>query len=270
MPELPEVEVLRRQLAGEVVGRSVVDAGSHWSDKFTPALEAVGAELTQAGRRGKYLLLGLDDDRELVVHLGMSGSLTLAAAPAGAGTAEPDPHCRAWWLLDDGRTLALRDVRRFGRVRVVPRGDYSGLGLLASMGPEPFDPDLDPTTFWQRSRASRRAVKSQLLGQRLIAGVGNIYADEALFAAGIRPSARRITRDQAGRLLESLRSVLAAGIANGGTTLRDYANLAGSGDNQNHLVCYGRAGRPCVRCGSELRRSVIEGRGTTWCPVCQR
>lgn len=292
MPELPEVEVLRRQLADEIPGRRVVAAGSHSSAKFIAARSVVGARFSDARRRGKYLLLGLDDDRELIVHLGMSGSVSLVppnektaparptqpapptqpvrpTQPAPPPDFAPTPYCRAWWLLDDDRTLILRDVRRFGRVLLTRRGDHAGLGILATMGPEPFDENLDAASFWRRTRASSQHIKTQLLSQRVIAGVGNIYADEALLVAGIRPTSRQITKTQATRLLDALRDVLHAGIVNGGTTLRDYSNLSGHGDNQNHLRCYGRAGQPCVICATTLRRSVINQRGTTWCPSCQ-
>ncbi len=266
MPELPEVEVLRQQLANKIVGQRVDAAGSHWSKKFTPARKVVGTRFTRARRRGKYLLLELDDERELIIHLGMSGSLALTVVDPDPAS---EPHCRAWWSLSDGHTMLLRDIRRFGRVLVTQRGNYTELATLAAMGPEPFDQDLDAISFWQRSRNSNQRIKTQLLGQRLIAGVGNIYADEALFSAGIRPTARQITKPQAERLLAAIRTVLCAGIANGGTTLRDYASLSGSGDNQNHLRCYGRADQPCVACGTLLRRAVVDARGTTWCPNCQ-
>ena len=208
--------------------------------------------------------MGLDDGRELVVHLGMTGQLRMRP------TEVIDPHVRAWWALDDGRVLELRDVRRFGRVGVVTAGEYASLPTLAAQGPEPWDVALDGGGLWRNLRASNARIKTQLLSQRPIAGVGNIYADEALWRAGIHPGRRSITRVEADRLLRALRQVLEQGIANGGTTLRDYRTVdGGTGRNQLELGCYGRAGEPCRRCGSELRRSVIDARGTTHCPVCQ-
>jgi formamidopyrimidine-DNA glycosylase len=130
---------------------------------------------------------------------------------------------------------------------------------------------LDDGGLWRALRGSRCRIKTQLLSQRPLAGVGNIYADEALWRAGIHPARRTVTRADAGRLLDALRTVLAQGIANGGTTLRDYRTVdGGAGRNQRALGCYGRAGQPCLRCGMELRRSVVDGRGTTHCPGCQR
>ena len=263
MPELPEVESVRRQLAPLVVGRSITEGWGHPSPKFASAPHAAGARIEAVDRRGKYLLLGLHDDRELIVHLGMTGQLRLRPG-------ELDPYVRAWWALDDGRVLELRDVRRFGRLAVVPAGEHGSLPTLAAQGPEPWDEALDDGGLWRRLRGSRARIKTQLLSQRPVAGVGNIYADEALWRAQVHPARRTVTRREADRLLLELRSVLEQGIANGGTTLRDYRTPDGEpGRNQLDLQCYGRAGEPCARCGSELRRSVIDARGTTACPTCQ-
>jgi formamidopyrimidine-DNA glycosylase len=264
VPELPEVETVRRQLAPLVTGHRIVEGWGHPSAKFSSAPLAAGPSIEGVGRRGKYLLVGLDDGRELVVHLGMTGQLRLRPG------AEVDPYVRAWWALDDDRVLELRDVRRFGRVGVVPAGGYASLPTLAAQGPEPWDPALDDGGLWRNLRGSKVRVKTRLLSQRPIAGVGNIYADEALWRAGIHPGRRTITRPQADRLLVALREVLEQGIANGGTTLRDYRTVEGQpGRNQLELGCYGRAGEPCSRCGTTLRRSVVDARGTTHCPTCQ-
>ncbi|HSL59226.1 MAG TPA: bifunctional DNA-formamidopyrimidine glycosylase/DNA-(apurinic or apyrimidinic site) lyase [Acidimicrobiales bacterium] len=283
MPELPEVETVRRRLRPLVVGRTVHSAWGHPSPKFASAVEASGATITDVTRRGKYLLIALDDDRELVVHLGMTG--VLRPRPDGP----PDPYVRAWWALGDtalgdtalGDTalddtalddtvLELRDVRRFGRIAVVPAGEHASLPTLAALGPEPFDDAFTPEALWRDLRATKVRVKTRLLSQRPVAGVGNIYADEALWAAGVHPSRRGITRRQAAALHGALREVLAAGIEHGGTTLRDYRGVDGRpGEHQLHLRCYGRAGEPCERCGTELRRLVVDARGTTVCPTCQ-
>jgi formamidopyrimidine-DNA glycosylase len=265
MPELPEVETVRRQLEPLVTGHRIVEAWGHPSPKFASAVFAAGPVVEGVARRGKYLLLGLDDGRELVVHLGMTGQLRLR--PDG----EADPYVRAWWAFEDGRVLELRDVRRFGRVGVVPAGDHGALPTLAAQGPEPWDPVLDDGGLWQQLRRSKVRIKTQLLSQRPLAGVGNIYADEALWRAGIHPARRSITRAESIVLLGALRDVLEQGIANGGTTLRDYRTVEGSpGRNQLELGCYGRAGEPCLRCGTALRRMVVDARGTTFCPTCQK
>jgi formamidopyrimidine-DNA glycosylase len=262
VPELPEVETIRRRLATVVSGRRIVGGDAHSSAKFAPATAAIGARISTVDRRGKYLLLTLDDDRDLVVHLGMTGSLALDETA--------DPYVRARWQLDDGTTLRYRDIRRFGRIAVVPRGEYTSMPTLATQGPDAFDEAFTPESLWQATRRSRARIKTQLLSQRPVAGVGNIYADEALWRAGIDPARRSITRAQAARLHASIRAVLSQGIANGGTTLRDYRTFDGTtGSNQHALECYGRHGEPCNRCGTTLARRFIDARSTTHCPTCQ-
>jgi formamidopyrimidine-DNA glycosylase len=277
MPELPEVESIRRQLEPLVVGRRLTSAWAFPHPKFTAALEVVGATITGTTRRGKYLLLTLDDGRELVVHLGMTGSLRVR--PAGDSG---DAYVRAWWGLDDpargaggagdasraGQALEYRDVRRFGRIAVAEDGRYAG--TLAVQGPDALDRRLTPEGFWRALRRSRRAVKTQLLSQRPIAGVGNIYADEALWQARVNPFLRTVTRAQAAALLDAVRQVLAGSLHHGGTTLTSYRNAEGlPGRNQQRLNVYGQAGLPCPRCGTEVRSRVLDGRTTTWCPTCQ-
>ncbi len=290
MPELPEVETIRRQLDPLLAGSVVGDAWAFPSPKFTDAPLAVGGGIDGVRRRGKYLLVPLDHDGEpfeLIVHLGMTGRLAVdGVASTVTDPAEPPVsvssweesafvprtgHLRARWLLDDGRTLWFDDVRRFGRIAVVRAGDHATLPTLAALGPEPFDEAFTPELLRRRVHDSHRAIKTQLLSQRVVAGVGNIYADEALWRAGVHPASRRLTRASAVLLRDAIRDVLDEGIRNGGTTLRNYRDAeGGSGTNQRHLDCYGRAGEPCARCATVLRRSVIDARSTTWCPQCQR
>ena len=270
VPELPEVETIRAQLHPRLAGRSITGAGAHPSEKFSPAMDAVGCDISAVRRRGKYLIVALDDGSEsgceLVVHLGMTGRLSISGDVDRA-----HPHLRAWWSLDGPDVLALHDIRQFGRVRVVEAGCYETIATLDRLGPEPFSDEFTGDGLWRSLSASRRCVKTQLLSQRPVAGVGNIYADEALWLARINPAVRYLSRPRAGRLAEAVRAALTSGLRHGGTTLRDYAALDGSrGRNQHHLRCYGRAGEPCERCGTELRRKVIDARGTTWCPACQR
>jgi formamidopyrimidine-DNA glycosylase len=262
MPELPEVETIRRQLAPWLEGRTITDTWSHPSAKFSPAHDAAGATIETMGRRGKYLMIGLADGRELIVHLGMTGVLR----PWDGGD---DPYVRARWHLDDDRALELRDVRRFGRILVTTAGDYRG--TLAALGPEPLGDDFTPASLYGAVKRSSRAIKTQLLSQLPVAGIGNIYADEALWVAQVHPASRQVTRAQAVALHGALRLVISEGIDNGGTTLRDYRTPSGeSGENQHHLRCYGQAGLPCARCGTELRRIMLDARSTTFCPTCQR
>lgn len=273
MPELPEVETIRRELEPELIDRTIVDAVAHESEKFQPARDAVGGRFDRVERRGKYLLLRLHDERDLVIHLGMTGALHLAetASDGDRSADNDDPYVRAEWNLDDSRRLLFRDVRRFGRIRVVPRDDFSTITTLSQLGPEPLSDDFTPEGLFAAIRASKRRVKTQLLSQRPVAGVGNIYADEALWRARVYPAARSITTAQAGALHEAIVEVLQAGVDNGGTTLRDYRTVAGDeGSNQHYLDCYGRGGEPCPRCATTLQSRVWDARTTTFCPSCQR
>tara|TARA_A100001037_G_scaffold95139_1_gene86590 strand:+ start:750 stop:1559 length:810 start_codon:yes stop_codon:yes gene_type:complete len=268
VPELPEVETIRRQLGPKILNRTVISAGSHESAKFLPARKTKGKRFLTLRRRGKYLLAELDDQSELVVHLGMTGQLKIVETENQRSFGSN--YERAWWVLDNNNTIIFKDVRRFGRIALVKKGDYSQIPTLRDMGPEPFSPDLTSEDLWRRTKGRKQRIKTQLLSQRVIAGVGNIYADEALFYAGINPSVRSITRAQAERLLQSLQMVFSQAIEKGGTTLRDYRNLDGAGSNQDYLHCYGRSGLPCHKCGSVLRSRIIDARSTTWCPVCQK
>ena len=262
MPELPEVETIRQQLSPWLCGQVVQKAHSHSSLKFRPALDIVGAEFISIKRRGKFLIFQLNDAREMIVHLGMTGQL-LQAVDLN------DPYIRAWWLLDTGDRLGYRDVRRFGRIQVVRCGAYRG--TLAMLGPEPFSQEFTAESLWKTVRSSSRCLKTQLLSQRPVAGIGNIYADEACFIAGVHPASRRLSRQRATNLHKAIVDVLQQGIDNGGTTLRDYSHVTGQpGKNQSHLYCYGRAGQPCVVCKTELHRIMLDARSTTFCPNCQK
>ncbi|MEI2638572.1 MAG: zinc finger domain-containing protein [Microthrixaceae bacterium] len=159
----------------------------------------------------------------------------------------------------------------FGRIAVVEPGQYSSLTTLAHLGPEPFDDEFTPEFLRARLHQSTQAIKTQLMSQRVVAGLGNIYVDEALWAARVNPRSTRVTKAQSVALHDSIVSSLEAGIRNGGTTLRDYRDARGaSGNNQLTLKCYGRSGLPCLHCGGTLARTVISGRSTTFCPLCQR
>jgi len=264
VPELPEVETIRRQLSPRLEGRRIRAARTHESEKFTPAQDAVGARVRAVDRRGKYLIAPLDDGRELIVHLGMTGSLAITPA------LPRDPYVRAWWQLDDNEFLAYRDVRRFGRIHCVPSGHYSAVPTLAGQGPDALSPDFTPEGFHLALRKSRRRIATQLLSQKPVAGVGNIYGTEALWAAGIHPAARQISRPAAEKLHAAVVQALEAGLANGGTTLRDYRNAKGErGRHQHALACYGRSGQPCLRCARPLQHRRYDARTLTFCAGCQ-
>lgn len=266
MPELPEVESVRRQLRPRLVGRRVLAAASTPQARMGPLEPAVGRRIRGVGRRGKYLLIDLDGTHELVVNLGMTGSLRVR----GQDGWQPDAYVRATLTLDDGE-LDFRDVRRFGRLAVVTAGDHASIPMLAQLGPEPLSDEFDVAGFAARLARTRMAVKPFLLSQRAVAGVGNIYADEALWAARINPQARRVGRQRAARLHAAIRRVLTEAIEREGTTFRDYQMVNGqSGRFADFLVAYGRSGWPCPRCGQALRKIEVGQRGTTYCPRCQR
>lgn len=272
MPELPEVESVRRQLCPRLMGRRVMAVTAARQARMGELDAAVDKRIGEVGRRGKYLLVALDHGHELVINLGMTGSLRLRGEQdrAGGDGWQPDAYVRASLVLDDG-VLDFRDVRRFGRMAVVAAGEYATIPTLAQLGPEPLSSEFDVAAFAAALRRTRMAVKPFLLSQRAVAGLGNIYADEALWWARINPRARRVGPDRAARLHAAIGAVLAEAIEREGTTFRDYQLVNGqSGRFADRLVAYGRAGRPCQRCGGPLRKIVVGGRGTTYCPWCQR
>jgi formamidopyrimidine-DNA glycosylase len=267
VPELPEVESVRRQLAPRLVSRRIVAVQALPQARFFDLERAVGGRVEQLNRRGKYLIAGLDNDVDLVMHLGMTGSFRFR----GCDGWTPDVYVRATFELNGGAVLDFRDIRRFGRLCVVDTGDYAGIATLAALGPEPLSDDFDPDRFYADLAATRMAVKPFLLTQRPVAGVGNIYADEALWRAQINPRARRIGRSRAHLLWAAIRAVLTEAIEREGTTFRDYQMVNGaSGRYADFLAVYGQAGKPCPRCKVAFIKTVLAGRGTTYCPSCQR
>ncbi len=278
MPELPEVESVRRQLAPELIGRRVraVWWDAHPHARLSDVDLLVGRRILTVGRRGKFLVCQLDptadgDALELVLHLGMTGSFRIVDRSGE----DPDAgitHVRARLHLDDGRSLLFRDPRRFGRVSVVPAGQYEpSIPTLARLGPEPLSDAFDAASFAAALARTNAPVKAKLLDQRLVAGVGNIYADEALWRARIHPASCRVGRTRALALHGAIRAVLTAAIDRQGTSFRDYQMVNGdSGGYASFLDAYGQADLPCRRCGTAMRRTVVAQRGTTYCPRCQR
>src|SRR5918996_4577375 len=219
MPELPEVESVRRQLDPELSGRRVLGIWADTQRRFHAAERLRGRTVEAVGRRGKDLLCPLDQGLELVLHLGMTGVLHFGVA---------DAYVRARIALDDGRELLFRDVRRFGGLAVVEAGAYGALPSLARLGPEQLSDQFDPRRFARDLAATRAPVKPYLLSQRPVAGVGNIYADEALWLARIHPASRRVGPGRAAALHGAIRQVLAEAIEREGTTFRDYRMVNGN------------------------------------------
>ena len=267
MPELPEVETVRRRLEPVLVGRTVRRAAisdARLTRPYDPdevAAELRGERVAAVDRRGKYLMIRFASDRVLLVHLRMTGGFRL----------EPDTHERAVLALDDGTRVAYRDVRRFGTWLLLEPHEVDPY-LAAKVGDEPFDALFTVARLGERLERRRAPVKAALLDQRTLAGMGNIYVDEALWRARIHPlrPAESLDRNETRRLHRAIRAALEAGIARQGSTLRDYRQPDGStGAMQDEFKVYGREGEPCDRCGTPIAKTRAGGRGTWFCPTCQ-
>jgi formamidopyrimidine-DNA glycosylase len=273
MPELPEVETVRQSLLDRVVGRQIVDlrVGDFPGVVGTESPEAVRARITgrrfqDIRRRGKYLFFDLDDDTAIMVHLRMTGKLSLV--PTGRDELR---HQRAALVLDNGRDLRFSDQRKFGRVLHLHPADVAALD--ARIGVEPLGQDFSPE--WLQMRLARRTgkIKAVLLDQGLVGGLGNIYVDEALFGAGIHPErvANTLTLPELTRLVTEIRKVLLAALARRGTTFSSFEDADGqSGGYGVNLRVYGKGGKgQCPTCAGPLLRLTVGGRGTSYCPTCQ-
>ena len=266
MPELPEVQTILDALAPHVVGRTIMEVTLRWPrvvDRPDPARFRAGirgSRVEGVGRRGKYMLFQLDEARWLVMHLRMTGKVRVVP---------PDdpirPHDRLIFHLDDGREWRFEDQRKFGRVYLVE----DPAEVVGKLGPEPLSEAFHAAYLSSILAHRTAAIKSLLLDQRIVAGIGNIYADEALFRARIHPlrPGRDLSRDEVGRLVEAVKHVLTQALAEMGTTLRDYRRPDGSvGSFQNSLQVFRRTGEPCPSCGAPIQRIVVGGRSTHFCP----
>jgi len=272
MPELPEVETTRRGLepycVGRVIDRAVVrESRLRWPVPAELATTVVGSRVWQLDRRGKYLIMRLDSDSALMLHLGMSGYIRVVAPET-----PPLKHDHVDLILGEDCCLRFHDPRRFGSIHLTeePAESHS---LLRSLGPEPFDTGFDGAYLYARAGSRRLAVKAFIMDSHIVVGVGNIYATEALFRAGIHPAraAGRVSRKRFEHLADTIRAVLGEAIEAGGTTLRDFSRSDGQpGYFKQSLDAYGRGGQPCTRCGRALRTSRLGQRATVYCPGCQR
>lgn len=272
MPELPEVETVRRRLEPVLTGRRlerVEISDPRLVRPYEPdevAAELQGERVASVERRGKYLIVRFETDRVLLIHLRMTGGLRHSATGL-----DDDPHRRALIRLDDGSDVAYRDVRRFGTWLLLEPGELDAY-LATRLGPEPLDAVFTAARLGQRLLKRRAPVKAALLDQRTLAGMGNIYVDEALWRARIHPlrPAESLGHDELRRLHRAVRRSLEQGIAHQGSTLRDYALPdGGSGSMQHEFKVYGRGGEPCDRCGTPIAKIRVAGRGTWFCPACQ-
>jgi formamidopyrimidine-DNA glycosylase len=272
VPELPEVETVRRTLKPAVGARiaAVWDSGMglHMARKPPRAAlrKLVGSKIVGVRRIGKYLLVDTDGAKTVLVHLGMTGRLRIHKP------GEPRAnHTHVVFDLGD-RELRFSDPRRFGQVDVVTRATEREHPALAILGPDPLTDGIDDAAFHARAKGKRATLKAFVLDQSVLAGVGNIYASEALWRAKLRPTTRahRLTVEGAKRLAAAIREVLEHALTKGGTSLRDFVDADGAeGENAEYLWVYGRAGEPCLRCKATIRRSVLQGRATYYCPTCQ-
>jgi formamidopyrimidine-DNA glycosylase len=273
MPELPEVEMVARTLRPRLVGRRIVAVETSGKPLRRPVEKArlrklaVGASVETVTRVGKYLLIELSSETTLVSHLGMTGRYSFARPET-----ERAPHTHVVFALDDGQELRYIDHRRFGILRIYEKARVQSSAELSILGVDPLDDAFTIDYLAEQLRATRRDVKTFLLDQTRIAGVGNIYACEALFLAKIGPKKRtdRLVK-RAAALHRAIQDVLKAGIANRGTSFSDYVDAEGeAGNNQNALHVYGREGQRCGACSGVIRRLVQGARSTFYCPECQR
>lgn len=274
MPELPEVEVICRGLAPLVVNRKILTV-SYSNKKLRKPFprakmdsQVEGAFILGVERRAKYILLPLTGKAVLLFHLGMTGKL---------GVFDHDTprskHDHLRFLLDDGREMRFNDVRRFGCVEVFSAKELRENDPFADLGPEPFSTDFSADYLLAKAGGKKQPVKSFLMDNRVVVGIGNIYANETLFAAGILPQTpiNRLRNTDWLRIVEKSRLILEKAIAMGGSTISDYENANGeAGYFQLQLAVYGRQGQPCPTCGQPVMRVVLGGRATFYCPVCQK
>ena len=273
MPELPEVEIIRRSLEKHLLGRQVLDTEIRlprqikWPEPDVFTAMVTGRHIVRLGRSGKYLLFYLDNGNELVFHLRMTGRLCYTEK------LEQDAYARIIFRLDRGGWLIYGDPRTLGAVYALKSGEEQRVQGLAEMGPEPLT-EAFSAEYLQKMLAGRRTkLKSFLLNQKFIGGIGNIYADEALFTAGLHPLrlAQSLSAQEVLRLHGAVNEAIAAGIADGGTTFRDYRDGEDKkGSHQQRLQVYARKGEPCRRCGTPIEKITVGGRGTHFCPACQK
>lgn len=273
MPELPEVETVRRSLEPILLGKTILQVVINYSgiikkpdpSGFRAILE--GRSILGVGRRGKYLLFKLSGNYTLVIHLRMTGQLVLVEKGR-----ESTKHTHLIFHLNEDIDLHFVDIRKFGMVYLIPTEHWNEIGGLAGLGPEPLSADFTQSYLEERISAGKGNLKSFLLDQSQIAGIGNIYADEILFEAGLHPERLRLTLsgEEIERLYLAINLKIKEGIEYRGTSIRDYVDGRGEkGGFQDRLKVYDRGGKNCVKCGNTLIKGIVAGRGTVYCPNCQ-
>ncbi len=277
MPELPEVESIRRILVRTAVGRTIVSVriGERRLRRRVSADFAAGVagrRIVKLSRRAKYLIVELDGDDVMLVHLGMSGSLTHRHAGFSGDDFDPR-HDHLEFLLDDASRLVYNDPRRFGMVRLAGRSALASTAELRGLGPEPLSRKFNADYLAARARGRTVAIKNLIMDQRIVAGIGNIYASEILFRAGVRPARRagRVTRSEMEKIAAAVPAILRAAIGSNGTTFRSYRDSRGQpGRFAARLRVYGREGKPCYTCSTPIKNAIVGQRASFYCPQCQR
>jgi len=273
MPELPEVETIRRTLALHVTGLEIKEVRLIWSSAVcgweNQTFEALvtGRKIKTIDRRGKYLLIRLDEDFTLIAHMRMTGRLNYYTE-----SQEPEKHTHVVFRLERGE-VHFSDVRKFGRIQAIPTPQCISGSSLCKLGPEPLETEFTPEVLKARFGKKTLSIKAALLDQHVLAGLGNIYVDESLFQAGISPERRvdTLTEEEISKLHHAIQNVLQAGIDAQGTSFRDYRDANGEkGSFEQALQVYGRGGEPCKICGQTLERIRLAGRTTVYCSRCQK
>lgn len=274
MPEMPEIETIRRSLEPHIQGRKITSVEVllprqiKWPEPESFVARILQTTIAGLDRRGKYLLLQLDNQVSLIFHLRMTGQLVYVPSMGQ----DNSHHNRLIIHLDDGSKLIFSDTRTFGTLYAMHQDELWRIQGMAELGPEPLSPEFTVAYLSKAAEGRKTKIKSFLLDQRKVGGLGNIYVDEALFLAGIHPlrQAGSLTLPELTKLQYTVNQVIAEGIADGGTTFRDYRNGNGEkGSHQEHLYVYGRDGQDCLICGTPLEKIKVGGRGTRFCPHCQ-
>jgi formamidopyrimidine-DNA glycosylase len=276
MPELPEVEVVKRGLLNHLPGRTITGLFTDGKRLRLPVPEKelrarlTGARIIDVRRRAKYLLIDFDNGELLILHLGMTGILGLFSRKAEIAT-----HDHVCWNLDNGYDLRFNDVRRFGSVRLIGPEQIATLEqtVFKDTGPEPFSENFNGSYLYRKAHKKQQPIKNFIMDGRVVAGVGNIYANESLFNAAIRPTrkAGAVSEKRYGLLVSKIREVLTAAIECGGSTISDFIDSSGArGYFQIHFNVYGRKDQPCPTCGTLIRHRKLGGRASFFCPSCQR
>ncbi len=272
MPELPEVETIRKHIASQLTGSTIVDVNVllprliKWPQPDVFKAVLINKQVVSVNRRGKYLLLELSDNWVLIIHLRMTGRLFYRA------DMETDQYARIIFLLDNRDRLVYADTRTLGTLYLLKNDELWRISGLNSLGPEPLTADFTQEYF-QSLKKKKAQIKAVLLNQEFIGGLGNIYVDESLALANIHPArlACSLSPIDIERLYHAINKVISDGIKHGGTSFRDYRDgLGKKGSHQDYLAVYGRAGQPCKKCGTLIKKTVIAGRGTSFCPHCQQ